>query len=596
MVHKSTHLKLIASPLTGLDPPKVNEDPQAEKHAEEYNHSADGPHFHKHHEARPIELFYDLFFVANLSVFTYIHPVNDSESLRSYIGFFSILWFTWLQVTLFDVRFGNDSLFERLLKAFHLAGMITGTSFLPSELVKDRSLLIGFTCILMGTRLALALQYLVTLWASRKFATSITPLLLHVASYFTAAVAYAIMAGAFAHRWQNRGYVAWYVIMGVETASTVAIARIYKVASFRGTHLAERLSLLTLIIIGEGIIVLMKTIQTLTVNGSSNNAVTIGSIFCVTVIYFLLYMLYFDKLRKSYFGLIREEIWTLLHFPFHVALILFVEGINEMVLARRFYEEFNTYFLSYNNISRQSNATTVNAAILLNDWLSTVTAKFPDAIFNPKDLTSVVGAVKTLNDSKVIAANSDFFLRNPEANTVAAFGINLIFSGFGLKHSKFDKSVSLIDRVGADMEIFQLIFGYLFITGGLILIFLALFSYINKTHRTRLPPREWINITAHVVTGLALALISLLLLKRPNYSTTGKPTILALAIDTARFSPDNVFDRYSTSAWPLPTILLGYFLVVAVSLVVMMIPSEKGHDQRAKYQVVNPNLVHAVRA
>lgn len=39
-------------------------------------------------EASNLELFYDLFFTANLTVFTAVHEVRDSETLKQYVGFF----------------------------------------------------------------------------------------------------------------------------------------------------------------------------------------------------------------------------------------------------------------------------------------------------------------------------------------------------------------------------------------------------------------------------------------------------------------------------------------------------------------------------
>ncbi|KAK4551819.1 hypothetical protein LTR86_010905 [Recurvomyces mirabilis] len=77
----------------------------------------DHPQFHRHTEATDAELFYDLFFVANLTVFTNVHEVNDHETLAQYVGFFSILWFTWYQIGLYDVRFSMDSVWERIAKA-----------------------------------------------------------------------------------------------------------------------------------------------------------------------------------------------------------------------------------------------------------------------------------------------------------------------------------------------------------------------------------------------------------------------------------------------------------------------------------------------
>ena len=82
------------------------------------------PEFQRHEEATNMELFYDLFFVANLTTFSTIHEINDIDTLTSYIGFFCILWFTWCQVSSFDVRFVADSVLERIAKAVHMGVMV----------------------------------------------------------------------------------------------------------------------------------------------------------------------------------------------------------------------------------------------------------------------------------------------------------------------------------------------------------------------------------------------------------------------------------------------------------------------------------------
>lgn len=84
----------------------------------------ENPAFHRHTEATNAELFYDLFFVANLTVFTTIHEVNDGKTLSQYVGFFALLWFTWYQVSLYDVRFSMDSMAERVCKALQFGVMI----------------------------------------------------------------------------------------------------------------------------------------------------------------------------------------------------------------------------------------------------------------------------------------------------------------------------------------------------------------------------------------------------------------------------------------------------------------------------------------
>ncbi len=91
--------------------------------------------FSQRHEASSIELFFDLFFVANLATFTAYHSISDLSYLLAYIGFFGILWATWFQITLHDVRFARDSIYERICKTIQFIAFVglalVGSSFNP---------------------------------------------------------------------------------------------------------------------------------------------------------------------------------------------------------------------------------------------------------------------------------------------------------------------------------------------------------------------------------------------------------------------------------------------------------------------------------
>lgn len=52
-----------------------------------------------------------------------------------------------------------------------------------------------------------------------------------------------------------------YPIIAFELFAVLASSMYWKVVSFRRTHLVERLGLLTLIVIGEGIIVMLKAVN-----------------------------------------------------------------------------------------------------------------------------------------------------------------------------------------------------------------------------------------------------------------------------------------------------------------------------------------------
>ena len=98
--------------------------------------------FSQRHEANSVELFFDLFFVANLASFTAYHSISDNDYLLAYIGFFGILWATWFQITLHDVRFARDSIYERACKTLQFIAFVglalVGSSFNPSGDKKNK--------------------------------------------------------------------------------------------------------------------------------------------------------------------------------------------------------------------------------------------------------------------------------------------------------------------------------------------------------------------------------------------------------------------------------------------------------------------------
>jgi hypothetical protein len=91
--------------------------------------------FSPRHEASILELFFDLFFVANLATFTQYHAITSMYNFWSYIAFFFVLWTTWFHISCFDARFAADSVWERTCKALHFccfaAFALVGYKFQP---------------------------------------------------------------------------------------------------------------------------------------------------------------------------------------------------------------------------------------------------------------------------------------------------------------------------------------------------------------------------------------------------------------------------------------------------------------------------------
>lgn len=52
-------------------------------------------------------------------------------------------------------------------------------------------------------------------------------------------------------------------------------------------------------------------------------------------------MLYFDRITESHFGSIRQQIWSFLHFPLHVVLVLVLQGISLLIIWRQAVESLH---------------------------------------------------------------------------------------------------------------------------------------------------------------------------------------------------------------------------------------------------------------
>ncbi|KAF2499666.1 hypothetical protein BU16DRAFT_279446 [Lophium mytilinum] len=305
--------------------------------------------FSQRHEANTLELFFDLFFVANLATFTAYHSITDSDTLYAYIGFFAILWCSWFQITLHDVRFARDSIFERTCKTVQFIAFIglslVGSKFQPNEKKSDgedptkiNNSNFRILCyVLVLSRALLTLQYIVVLISTivSKYKKLYIPLIMNILIYLAATIVFVGMTPAFKENsiGHRRIYVVWYIVMFLESFGSIAISCCWTMLSFKKTHLVERMGLLTLIVIGEGAIGVTKTISKMMGKYGLDPS---GSflVICIILVLVFVWMLYFDNSPHGHYGTIRQQIWSVLHFPLHLAIVGLVEGSQQVALAR----------------------------------------------------------------------------------------------------------------------------------------------------------------------------------------------------------------------------------------------------------------------
>ncbi|KAH8881009.1 hypothetical protein GQ53DRAFT_520559 [Thozetella sp. PMI_491] len=519
------------------------------------------PEFEKHEEATNSELFYDLFFAANLTVFSEVHDVTNKDQLTSYIGYFCMLWFTWALVGLFDVRFVTDSIFERCARAVHLGVMVgfavVAANFDPMQQV--RLTFRAMSIILMASRLTMAVQYGTILWHVRRYQKTFPPLGMMIGLNLATAMVYLGLNFAFTESNTNI-YVAWYVIGAAELVSAAVLSLFWKVLSFEGTHLISRMSLLTFIIIGEGLIVVCSNITLIVKNADSWTSPTIGTVTAAVTTLYIVYMIYFDWMRHLHLPRYRQLIWAVLHFPFHLSLTLFVEGSAQFVLWYKIAEVVGWFSTTFDDAMQKLADSTENISVeqvldTVNSTLDHVFELYPmryqdtqvaidDAYHQLANVTEVIANATTeVNEDdplyKDLENALEYLVKTVFNSLLANFDIEGAFKeaseqGFDgteqeLQDEVYEQNASRLNTV----------FLYAFISAGIVLLLMNLLYVVSRTKR--FTPFNYFRTTLNTLFAVGLCLVSLV------------------------NNNDDRAEAYESSPWMLPTICLVFFIVLIVN-------------------------------
>ncbi|TVY43268.1 hypothetical protein LSUB1_G000922 [Lachnellula subtilissima] len=501
------------------------------------------PEFQRHEEATSIELFYDLFFVANLTTFTSLHEINGGHTLSSYAGFFCILWFTWCQVSLFDVRYVSDGVLERCLRALQF-GVMVGFAVVGPKLdpyAQKATTFQALSLILAASRFVLSIQYLIVLFHVKKYKKSQMPLALLVLSSFIAGLIYLGISFVFKEDHPSKVYAAWYILAVVEIGINIIISSSWKVVSFKGTHLVQRMSLLTLIILGEGIIIIFKSIGKIVKQENAYTSATVGNIIAAVVLIYFLYMLYFDWLNiHDHFGSIRQQIWTFLHFPFHLFLVLSLAGTSQVIIVRKLAEavailsdKFTSGFAKFNDDSVEYS---------IDDLVSTFNTTIQNIFVTyPPTFTSTITEVQDgLEQLRHATTNST---QDDALTDVLSTVINSIYESYGVELSEKDTAnLTSAEQNEKYAHVFEVLFIYFFVTIGGTILLMNLLNYLSISHKSspRLSLGSWLRLAFNTIIGVALCAVA------------------GIARTTGAMN-------YLVSPWVLPTIAIALFSILVVN-------------------------------
>ncbi|KAI8141154.1 bacterial low temperature requirement A protein-domain-containing protein [Fennellomyces sp. T-0311] len=258
-----------------------------------------------------LELFYDLFYVATLTEFTHNHVIKDWASLGTYTQWFIITWWAWTASSLYTARFDTDDVVHHIWKLIEMCAVIamagTAEHFLSSP-----AYVFGYI-VLKGVLVCeYSIVFIVAILARSK---SRIALAFYVGANL---ISITLWAASLAILDQGTHRILWYLGILTEVLVNV-ISRGDKTLSWAASNLAERLGLLTLIVLGENLMGLIALVAK-----SGLNPLVVFPNFMAVVIIFGFFFMYFEDFNKEVFLHNKHhQIWVYLHFPLHLCQVAF---------------------------------------------------------------------------------------------------------------------------------------------------------------------------------------------------------------------------------------------------------------------------------
>ncbi|KAK0714478.1 hypothetical protein B0H67DRAFT_489085 [Lasiosphaeris hirsuta] len=418
--------------------------------------------------------------------------------------------------------------------------------------------------ILMASRLTMAAQYSSIMWHVRKFKNTNLPLGLMVGLNMVTAIIY--LGVAFAFQDGNSSlFSVWYIFTGVEMVFTVGFSMRWKVLSFYGTHLVNRMSLLTYIFMGEGIITVLSAVTKIVLNANSWSSATIGNVTAGISTLYIIYMIYFDWRRQLNISLVKQLSWSLLHFPFHLALKLFVLGFTQFVIWWKVFEtRYNVQdqFAASLAAGEEPNFNVTTSWLInalnttVNNVFSTYVPKYYDTYLSIDDALNDLSYIPdsfwlvtddympadfnqtALNETIDTLDLGIYDLWNAVENSLfATFNINGFSSVSGFK----GEVTYEVNEKAAEVNWgkFRLVFVYAYVAAGITLILMNTLFIVSRTRGWT--PFNYLRKAVNYAVGLGLCLVSLVSLN------------------------DEHAAAFEGTPWPLPTLCLTFFAVLILN-------------------------------
>jgi hypothetical protein len=241
-------------------------------------------------------------------------------------------------------------------------------------------------------------------------------------------------------------------------------------------------------------------------------------------------VLYFDQIESDRFGTIRVQIWTLLHFPLHVAILLTEEGSSKFIVWWTLVQKYPDLSALQEYIKATMFGTNGTA---IPEGLNETTALLGHLV-SPKH-----SSLATFNPAPVFAGVCDLNLTFEEKGTEMLSLVDEIWNSVPKHAFATSDTISapmivheLVDPIQLPefITLFDTAFYFFFVAAGCVLISLGVLDWCGKTWA------EMASIVTRIVAGIALGLVAV--------------------IHTNAVA----FKNYILSPWLIPTVVLTFFV------------------------------------
>jgi hypothetical protein len=216
----------------------------------------------------------------------------------------------------------------------------------------------------------------------------------------------------------------------------------------------------------------------------------------------------------EHFGILRQQIWTFLHFPFHMALVLLMEGTNQLVSWRHITEYMYNVFGSIFDIFGEIAYTGEFPAqsVIVDAFNLTMTAVLNNTFFSFTDdelnyihdgydiLAGTNGTSITYASPEYITTMKDVFIHL----------LQIVFTGYSFEPPEIEEGADAAEIYDKFFGVFNLIFVYFFVSAGVVLMSFGVLTWVTLKEKGNGSRSRYIGITANLLLGLALALLSIM--------------------------------------------------------------------------------------